>query len=492
MSIIITCKCGERFDVEEGAGAQVICPRCGEVAEIPQQHPTREDHSEEYKLASEPTAAAQSAEPGACPYCKSPLAPEAVLCVKCGFDLRTGRKMQTVTGAAVRAEEERSLAERERTVAMRDARTKHALSEEQRPLIARWRQVVGLVIVLGIGGVVTVAVVRGVHTLVRREALYLRITGIVELGWPKAALTAEDVPHLIWYVREADSRYETVPERRKESLKSLIENLDATIGFEPLLEFPRGSFPYDAVLSLVTSRTDVEWRLAKSCDPSPNVRSYGADGLVAALPFVKIDEAGRSQLEEETSLEEKRRRFEAYREKCQAEATKSLLGEYELELEAFYVEATVVERADGTQIGMWLNGVPRGKRLSARIAGALRVSCSDQEWSIKFLGEGWSGHVEEISGIRASVPVAEIATALVESDEAWKPALKHALDKSTVHLRFRKDAFVIEVTPIAAPRIVSMPVQGHVRKRQHQITAPGLNGFRAVLSRIEDAQPKAP
>ncbi|MBI1371445.1 MAG: hypothetical protein GC159_01600 [Phycisphaera sp.] len=56
-----------------------------------------DEDSDDYDLddggKSKPAAGA-----GACPSCSAPIAVDAVICVKCGFNIKTGKKMDTATG----------------------------------------------------------------------------------------------------------------------------------------------------------------------------------------------------------------------------------------------------------------------------------------------------------------------------------------------------------------------------------------------------------
>lgn len=69
-------KCGARVKLRaESAGKRVRCPKCREVFEAPPQ-----------AIPASPV----------CPSCHKSLPPEAKICVDCGFDLRTGKKLQTM------------------------------------------------------------------------------------------------------------------------------------------------------------------------------------------------------------------------------------------------------------------------------------------------------------------------------------------------------------------------------------------------------------
>lgn len=81
--------CGKVLNVkDEYAGKKARCPSCKEVLTVPYA-------PEAAALAAQPAAAAN-----ACPSCGGSLAEGAVFCVACGYDLRTGKQFQTVTGGA--------------------------------------------------------------------------------------------------------------------------------------------------------------------------------------------------------------------------------------------------------------------------------------------------------------------------------------------------------------------------------------------------------
>ena len=81
MPITVTCSCGKRFRVrDEHAGKRGKCPSCGAAVTIPA-----------------PGAEAPPSDGRVCPACARPLAPEAVFCVNCGYDVRAGKKLSVRT-----------------------------------------------------------------------------------------------------------------------------------------------------------------------------------------------------------------------------------------------------------------------------------------------------------------------------------------------------------------------------------------------------------
>ena len=97
MAIVVACRCGRRFQADDAwAGRRARCPGCGTELTIPQPAGPRasapspsplEDILEEAKIGEE-------AGPR-CPECHEPIQPGAVLCVACGLDLKTGKKLRT-------------------------------------------------------------------------------------------------------------------------------------------------------------------------------------------------------------------------------------------------------------------------------------------------------------------------------------------------------------------------------------------------------------
>ena len=105
MPIAAQCgSCQKRFKAPDKlAGKKVKCPQCGGVIAIPVPQPPKEDAGDRSGLAEPPQAPAPTpAKPKSepepartCPSCSAALVENAVLCVVCGYDLRSGQKLQT-------------------------------------------------------------------------------------------------------------------------------------------------------------------------------------------------------------------------------------------------------------------------------------------------------------------------------------------------------------------------------------------------------------
>ena len=82
MAIELHCSCGKRLSVaDEQAGRKVRCPTCQELLRVPGQ--AEEDG---YDLE----------ESRKCPKCRREWPGDAVLCVACGYNFETGKKVERV------------------------------------------------------------------------------------------------------------------------------------------------------------------------------------------------------------------------------------------------------------------------------------------------------------------------------------------------------------------------------------------------------------
>ncbi len=128
-----TCPhCGKRFQwTTDIADRKAQCPAChkririptvpGRVADavdpLPQapKAPARKQESGTYELdltgidetivEPPPTPAQQAAaQTGRCPACNQPIKPDAVICIKCGYNLKKGKRMQTAIAQGEAAE----------------------------------------------------------------------------------------------------------------------------------------------------------------------------------------------------------------------------------------------------------------------------------------------------------------------------------------------------------------------------------------------------
>ncbi len=115
MTIAVQCgSCHKRFAAKDDlAGRKVKCPQCGAVLTIPKPRPEPEPAPQitslldEYEMASPPVGIAGSSsagiagstgkEPGTelkCSSCGASLKAGSVICLECGYDLRTGKKRE--------------------------------------------------------------------------------------------------------------------------------------------------------------------------------------------------------------------------------------------------------------------------------------------------------------------------------------------------------------------------------------------------------------
>jgi uncharacterized Zn finger protein (UPF0148 family) len=98
--------CGKVLNVkDEYAGKKARCPGCQEGLTVPFA-PEPEPEPEAAAAAAAPAPSAS-----ACPSCDGALPDGAVFCVACGYDLRSGKQLQTVTGGGEEEEDAAAAAE---------------------------------------------------------------------------------------------------------------------------------------------------------------------------------------------------------------------------------------------------------------------------------------------------------------------------------------------------------------------------------------------
>lgn len=111
MPIKVVCpKCKKALSAPDGmAGKKVKCPGCQAVMDVPAGIQAFQGETKlAAKPAAPPAAGAKTAVPGpptppakggnACPKCKKSLPADAIICVECGINIRTGDKFNTSIG----------------------------------------------------------------------------------------------------------------------------------------------------------------------------------------------------------------------------------------------------------------------------------------------------------------------------------------------------------------------------------------------------------
>ena len=93
MAIEVTCSCGKTVSAnDELAGRRVKCPDCSEPISIPADFDEVGSGMAELldEIGMEATRTGVR-----CPNCRSDLEAEAILCIACGYNLETGKVLET-------------------------------------------------------------------------------------------------------------------------------------------------------------------------------------------------------------------------------------------------------------------------------------------------------------------------------------------------------------------------------------------------------------
>lgn len=100
--ITLKCKCGQKFNAKaELAGKKIKCPKCEQPIRVPAGNkiakakpPTQEasigDLFDEVGFNTEDGSAHRK-----CPECRAPMTDEAIICIDCGYNENTGKRMET-------------------------------------------------------------------------------------------------------------------------------------------------------------------------------------------------------------------------------------------------------------------------------------------------------------------------------------------------------------------------------------------------------------
>ena len=94
-------ECGKEIEVGATlAGTSAFCPHCAKRITIPQPDGKQTDSTAPQQNGDQPKLQFRSSKPApkiTCQKCQAECVADAVICVSCGTDLRTGRQLQTST-----------------------------------------------------------------------------------------------------------------------------------------------------------------------------------------------------------------------------------------------------------------------------------------------------------------------------------------------------------------------------------------------------------
>jgi hypothetical protein len=117
MPIQVTCQCGQKLAVKDGlAGKKVKCPKCQQPLLIPGPASPSADSRAPGAVGAAPNRKGPSGDPDdegpladlldeiglrapttgrRCPDCFADMGMEAIICIQCGFNTETGKRLRT-------------------------------------------------------------------------------------------------------------------------------------------------------------------------------------------------------------------------------------------------------------------------------------------------------------------------------------------------------------------------------------------------------------
>jgi hypothetical protein len=435
MKILAKCdKCNSSFSVEDKfLGRKAKCSNCGEafIVQAPSDASEPEKPVEGYSLSKESPAPALGnanidnllgAESPRCPICQKTLAIGAVLCVDCGYDMRTGSRVQF--------QKEKQHSQFKGTL----KNPKQPADGKPAPKIRKKSSGVSKVNKFLKAGVVLMVLAASAASIWGVIALYhhllyianendafARLDVLLDKDEPSANALAKDLPYVYAYYQQLPKRWPKYEKIRTSSLLDTISRLPKEADLAPMMQFPSNSPFYHTILELVKQNTDLAWQLEKSCDPIDSVRQYAAEALMASLPFSTWSDADKSALLERSEVREKRRRFKEYAEKSQRAAEKKIAGRYYCLLKISSHSADF-------------------KNTSGRTASPVfGAACKNNVWNISFFGRVWTGPIDRFSKIDLVCSLWEYRNLFPNFQ--FIPGVAHP----EMHLRFQNDAFAVEV-----------------------------------------------
>ncbi len=466
MKILAKCdKCNSSFSVDEKfIGRKVQCSKCGESfivqsakdAVAPENTAESAPASKEsppaatgeesiysisaappvYKESSPAAAGEESiysvsaAEPPRCPNCQKTLQPKDILCVNCGYNLLTHTQVQFQKDAQQHIPGGRSKTHKLKSHEKSAAKTKKK-SGKKFPV----EKAIKVGVVFGVFAA-CIASIWGVLALYRhftekwdQYQAFVRLDDIFYEDRINAKKLAQELPYIYAYVQQLPERQPKYAETQEEHFLDAIPKIPKDTDLTPLLQFPPDSPAYPPIFNLLDESSNLSWRMQKSCDTSETARHYGADLLMARLPFIDWSEANKKALRERTETAEKQHRFRKYADQSQAAAEKILPGRYYLQLEALFSDLTKEK-----------NVFPNNKENIAKTPEpVMEATSKNKTWKVSFFGREWSGPIEQLAEIDLTCPVKEYGN--IFKALPFFEQLQNAL----IHLRFKGNGFVIEM-----------------------------------------------
>src|SRR5688500_1395974 len=91
-------QCGRQFAWKPQLAGKLAKCKCGAVVKVPAAPPTGDEPDFDAAPRDEYDVADDAASGYRCPSCSAAMTPGSVVCLRCGFNVKLGRKMSTAVG----------------------------------------------------------------------------------------------------------------------------------------------------------------------------------------------------------------------------------------------------------------------------------------------------------------------------------------------------------------------------------------------------------
>lgn len=400
MSIKLHCSCGKTFKVrDDWAGKRCKCPACKQPMSIPgsaqpASGSVNEGHVADAFSDSVSAGATEAAGETACPGCGVAVSEGAMICIHCGYDFATGKKLAMSKPAAK--------APRAAPRAVRPSSA--SKSAGGRKLISPFLSgtlILGLLLLAVIGG--GWWVYRDFRDGARAEEI-VSTAGKTGLDDAMQRDAEALLPRIVTLCRKSLNNPSDGAQRRTVALMLIIRSLssqaDIACVWPATLEH---NGVRTALRDHIAASRSMEW-MAQHADSTELIRRQI---ITAAIQMrYPIGEVNNGDIQSLALLvapgTEGKSGADAIRQAIFQRCTENVVGRY-------HVQATLIQRAEklvSSRGNYTLNptDVTEARDIQRPV---LTIAAEGERWTIEWFKLKWQGTIDDLSGLRLECPVAQ-------------------------------------------------------------------------------------